>query len=125
MFQLRIRFRVQRVDLQREMRMFAQCILIFICELGFLYATFWFGYHQLHLGDCAANAVVNFTVRPIAVGLTPVIYVLFSTKMRQLMREFTCPQGRAKSKRPTISLNNFFVAGNNFINNINDKNRSK
>ncbi|EYB94852.1 hypothetical protein Y032_0167g96 [Ancylostoma ceylanicum] len=69
----------------RELRFLIQSLLIFSNELVFLYATFWFGLNYLHIGDGVFNANLNYIMRPIATGLTPVYYLIFSSEIRRLV----------------------------------------
>ncbi|EYB94853.1 hypothetical protein Y032_0167g97 [Ancylostoma ceylanicum] len=70
---------------RRERRFLIQSLLIFLSELVYLYATFWFGHNYLHIGSAEFNANFNYIMRPIAAGLTPVYYLIFSSEIRQLV----------------------------------------
>ncbi|WKY06308.1 hypothetical protein Q1695_006478 [Nippostrongylus brasiliensis] len=71
---------------RREVRFFCLSLIVFASELIYLYATFWIGFNYLHIGDAKFNANFNYVVRPIAAGITPVLYIVFSSEIRHLVR---------------------------------------
>uniref|UniRef100_A0A914VS46 G-protein coupled receptors family 1 profile domain-containing protein n=1 Tax=Plectus sambesii TaxID=2011161 RepID=A0A914VS46_9BILA len=68
----------------QEFRMLIQCLLIFAGELMYLYATFWFGYHYLHLGSAEVNARLNYVARPLQGGINLILYLTFSSEIRRM-----------------------------------------
>jgi len=87
---IRIRTQASRADLLQEIHMFAQCVLIFFCQLSFLYANFYFGFNYLHFGSAEFNVHLYYMVRPLAMGLTPTIYLAFSTNLRKMIIKPFC-----------------------------------
>ncbi|KAL6737340.1 hypothetical protein Aduo_010992 [Ancylostoma duodenale] len=86
MIKMKKGFNVQRESRnRRERRFLIQSLLIFLNELVYLYATFWFGHNYLHIGSAIFNANLNYIMRPIAIGLTPVYYLIFSSEIRRLV----------------------------------------
>ncbi len=53
-------------------------------QILFLYTTFWFGHNYLHIGSAEFNANLNYIVRPVTTGLTPYLYTIFSSQIREM-----------------------------------------
>lgn len=61
-------------DMSKELRLLVLAVLIFVCELLFIYSANWIGYHYFHWGTSEFNANLNYVVRVFASGITPVSF---------------------------------------------------
>ena len=61
--------------MKKEIRFLALALLIFCSELLYVYSANWIGNNYFGWGSGEFNANLNYTVRPITTGITPVSWI--------------------------------------------------
>lgn len=108
-FQLKIS--LSSTSFRQEYRLLILAVLIFGCELFFIYSSDWIGF-DWGLGDADFNANVSYFGRPLATGITPVsptpetlkrlqvFYLIFASELRHAC--FPCTIRISNSKEAFV-----------------------